>query len=176
MYIPEVSQWSLCISRSCFSTQEQAVFAWSTYYFAWSTCYQKVRKNIQWLHWSFFFFFYMTGAKSPCNLYNTCRYMAELESDIPASCIQTIHWLSFKIQKEVIELMSIAVPLITYQNFLPLLQPSTRLWLCNPQMSMRCYNHFSKCIYPAHWIRHHLLDAAHGCGLQSGVPVVGLCL
>lgn len=52
--------------------------------------------------------------------------MAELESDVPASCIQTIHWLSFKIQKEVIELMSIAAPLIIYENFLPLLQPSTR--------------------------------------------------
>lgn len=38
-----------------------------------------------------FFFLQMntTGVKAYCNLYNRC--MAELESDVPISCIQTIH-------------------------------------------------------------------------------------
>lgn len=55
-----------------------------------------------------------TGVKAYCNLYNRC--MAELESDVPISCIQTIHWPSFKIQKEITELWVLQFHWSIYQN------------------------------------------------------------
>lgn len=49
-----------------------------------------------------------------CDLYKRC--MAEIESDVPISCTQTIHWISLKIQKEITELWALQFHWSIYQN------------------------------------------------------------
>lgn len=119
----------LCSSRGCLNTQEQTVFAWSIYYWEnklgrmFSGCIASFL--LVFISCFFFcvcvcssvFFFFANKYhrySAHCDLYKRC--MAEIESDVPISCTQTIHWISLKIQKEITELWALQFHWSIYQN------------------------------------------------------------